>query len=122
MEARKTLGFRFCLARNLREGADIFFHGCGDGFVEDELTFASCLDETGIGKGLEMMRDSSGSDSLKGGEIAAIHFVAGGDGLINHEAGLVAQGLGNTLDLFAIHDLKISSQATAGSRQFLRTY
>src|SRR5581483_8765859 len=81
----------------------VAFHRFRNSFVVDELTFTAAFDEAGVGKRLEVMRNRRLSDSLQRRDVAAIHPVARGDRLVDHEAGLVAKRLRDAFYLFAIH-------------------
>ena len=110
------LSFRFLPANDLRERADVIFHRFRDGLVVNELAFAAAFDEAGVGQGFQVVGNRGGSDSLQRGDIAAIHVVARGDGLVDHEASLIAESFRDTFDLVTIHRTAISSQEKTKTR------
>ncbi len=76
----------FLAARDAGERARVLGDGLGYGAIVNKLSPAAALDQTGIGKDFEVMRDGGGRDAAQGHQLAAHHLLFCGDGLENREA------------------------------------
>ena len=90
-EKSSALAWRF--AGDAGQGSRVLRNGFRDDAIVDELTFAAAFDESGVGENFQVMGNGGGGDAAHGHEFAANHFLFGGDGRKNHEAGGVGQSL-----------------------------
>lgn len=77
------------------EGSGVLADCLRQGAVVDELAFAARLDQIGFGQDLQVVRDCARGQGVPFHHLAAIHFRLRGDGLIDGEAGGIAQRLRN---------------------------
>lgn len=75
------------------QGFGIFRDRPRYGAIVDALALSAGLDEAGIGENFEVMGDGCGSDTLERDQLAADHFLVGGNGLKDQEARGVRQSL-----------------------------
>lgn len=59
----------------------------------NELALPAALDQAGIGKDFEVMRNGGRGNAGCGDQVATDYFFFGGDGLINSEARGIRQSL-----------------------------
>ena len=76
-------------ARQAGKRARIFLDFRWDSAAVHELALAAALDEAGVRENLEVVRNGGGGYAAKRHDFAAVHYLTLGDGLEDHQAGLV---------------------------------
>ena len=94
------------LCGTFRERFDGFGEGGEDArisLIEDKLTFAAAGDEAGFREDFQVVGNRGRSDTAKLDQLAASDLRMPGDVLIDAQAGLVGEGLGDLFDLGEVH-------------------
>ena len=94
---------RFLAVCDSCERARIRFDRFRNCLTVNKLSFAAAGDQSGFAQNLQVMRNGCRSDSAHGNDFSTVHVPAGGNGLINPQAGRIGKGFGDFFDLGAVH-------------------